>query len=343
MIYSFNNDYSESACPKVLQSYALLNKKQFDGYGLDEISFEVQDTFKKLLGRNDVDIHFMTGGTITNLTFLAASLKPYECVIAPSSAHINVHETGAIEATGHKIYTCPSKDGKIRPQDIENCVLYHCDEHMVKPKIVFISNSTEVGTVYSKQELEDLKKMCEKHNLYLYLDGARLSNALVYKKANLTLKDCANLTDAFYFGGTKNGALFGEMLVIINPKLKENFRYMIKQRGGLLAKGFATSIQFKALLEDDLYLKNATKANKRAQEIKRGLQKLGYKFAFNSPTNQIFPIFPDALISKLQKDFLFMVMQEYPNNCHSVRLVCSWSTPKDAVNQFLEYVSKYSK
>lgn len=335
MIYSFANDYSECAHPKVLK--ALLNNKtkQNVGYGLDDCTKKVEKLLKKMVKKPKAAIHLLPGGTLTNLTFIASTLKPYEAVIAAQTGHINVHETGAIEASGHKIVTAKTIDGKLRPQDVEDLVLYHCDEHMVKPKLVFISNATEVGTIYNKSDLQALRSICDKYNLYLYLDGARLANALVCNENDLSLEDIASLTDAFYLGGTKNGLLFGEALIIINQKLNENFRYMIKQRGGLTAKGFVTAIQFETLLKNDLYLELAKNANDCAQLLKAGLIKKGVKMAYDSPTNQIFAILPDSLIDKLKTDYRFEVSNKIDNDKHVVRFVCSWATKEENVTEFL--------
>jgi threonine aldolase len=338
MIYSFANDYSEGAHPKVLETLVNL-KEQNKGYGLDKHSKNVQTLIRKLTKNNRLHTHILPGGTIVNLTFIAAVLRPFEAVISPDTGHIAVHETGAIEATGHKIIACPSTNGKLDAETIEKVVLEHTDEHMVKPKMVFISSATEVGTIYYKDELIKIREICDKYQLLLYLDGARLANALVAEDNDLDLVTIAELCDAFYLGGTKNGLLFGEILVIINPKLNEDFRFMIKQRGGLSAKGFVAAVQFEAFLKDDLYLDLARNANEMAQKLQKGLLAKNLEMAYPSSTNQIFPILSDELIAKLQKKFLFNIQEKKPNNKHVVRFVCSWATKEKAVEALLKEIS----
>ena len=323
-MYSFENDYSEGACLKVLEAINKTNFNQAVGYGLDKYCKDAEKTIKKIIRHDDVDVHFITGGTPCNVLAIS-TLKAHEAVIGVKSAHINVHETGAVEATGHKIITVEGKDGKIRPFEIDKVISEHVDEHMVKPKMVFISNATEYGTVYSKEELKELYKTCKKHKLYLYLDGARLSNALVASK-NLTLKDIADNTDIFYIGGTKNGALLGEAIIIKNDELKKDFRYLIKQKCAMLAKARIIGVQFDALMKDNLYLDNARHANKCAQEIKNRLKKKGIKMYIDSNTNQIFPILSNKTISKLKKKYIFITWGLYDKNHSIVRFVCSWAT-----------------
>jgi threonine aldolase len=217
-------------------------------------------------------------------------MKPYEAVIAAESGHINVHEAGAIEATGHKIITVKTPDGKILPSQIETVIAQHNDSHMVKPRVVFISQATEIGTIYSKQELTKLAEICKQHRLYLYLDGARLGSGLTAQDSDVTLVDLASLVDIFYIGGTKNGALLGEAIVINNKSLQDNFHYHLKQRGALLAKGRLLGIQFFELFKDDLFFNLAKHANAMAAQLTAALKNCGYKFLTNSTTNQIFPI-----------------------------------------------------
>jgi threonine aldolase len=275
--------------------------EQDEGYGLDRHSNAAAESIRSLLGvsEEDVDVHLLCGGTQTNLIAISAFLRPHEAVIAAETAHICVHETGAIEATGHKILTVPTPDGKLRPGEIQKVLDIHEDEHMVKPRLVKISNSTEIGTVYKKRELEDLRSFCLDNKLLLYVDGARMGSAMTAEGNDLTLADMNRLTDAFYIGGTKNGALLGEALVISNDALKEDFRYHIKQKGGLLAKGRALGVQFEELFRDNLFFELAKHANAMAQIIVSNLKKRGCDFLTDSPSNQIFPILPDELIEKL--------------------------------------------
>lgn len=337
-MYSFENDYSEGAHPKILKALSKNTYLQNNGYGLDKHSLAVEKIIRKMIKVPKSHVYLLPGGTQVNLTFISSCLRPFEAVIAPTTGHINVHETGAIEATGHKIITVPSHFGKVKASDIEEAVLYHCDEHMVKPKLVFISDSTEQGTIYYKNDLIEIRKVCDKYGLYLYLDGARISNALVAVDNDLTLEDIASFCDAFYIGGTKNGALFGEALVILRPDLNPNFRYMIKQRGGLSSKGFLTGIQFETLFKNDLYLELAKHANDMAQKLRDGLIKNGVKFLNESTTNQIFPIFSNDKIAELSQNFQFLTMGKIDSNTSFVRLVCSWATPEEAVDEFIKAI-----
>ncbi|MBR4461851.1 MAG: low specificity L-threonine aldolase [Erysipelotrichaceae bacterium] len=338
-MYSFENDYSEGACKKVLDYLAEHNEVQTAGYGLDSYSEEAASLVKKLIGK-EADVHFITGGTPCNALAIGL-LRPYQSVICVTSGHINVHETGAVEATGHKIDAVEGINGKITPEAIEKVVLSHTDEHMVQPRMVFISNATELGTIYHKDELQAISAMCKKHDLYLYLDGARIANALTAASNDLTLKDIAELTDMFYIGGTKNGALLGEAMVILNEDLKKDFRYYIKRQGAMLAKGRVISQQFIALLQDDTYLENARNANENAQYLRKALLAKGIEMFIDSETNQIFPILPDALIKKLLKDYQFLEWGRYDEKRTTVRLVCSWATRKENVDAFIDTLNHY--
>jgi threonine aldolase len=329
MKISFNNDYSTSAHPLVLQAISALNQDRFIGYGMDNITLKAAKTIKDLVGNTKASVHFLVGGTQTNLTFIASILRPIDAVIAVDSAHIYVHETGAIEAGGHKILITPGRDGKIVIEEIAKVLKHHSDEHMVNPKLVFISNSTELGTTYNREDLIKLSSFCKKHNLYLFVDGARLANALA--ATNLTLSDLGKYCDAFYLGGTKNGLLFGEALVINNPLLAKDFRFNIKQKGGLLAKGFLLGAQYNAIMKDQLYLKLANHANAMGQLIKKALIKNKYSLFSNSNTNQIFVKLPNSLIKKLQRDFIFSIWSSVDTNYSIVRFVTSYATTKEEV------------
>ncbi len=304
-MYSFKNDYSEGAHSRILNALVETNLEQTDGYGTDQYTERSVNLLKKKIDREDVDIHLLVGGTQVNLTAISAFLRPHQAAVGADTSHINCHETGAIEATGHKVITMRTNDGKLTPNLVQNVVDSHSDEHMVQPKLVYISNSTELGTLYTKAELIDLHDCCKRNKLLLYLDGARLGSALVAEESDLTLADIAKLVDAFYIGGTKNGALFGEALVICNDELKEDFRYFIKQKGGLLAKGRLLGIQFEELFRDDLYFELAKHANKMALMLKAAIVDEGYKFLTESFTNQQFPILPNNLIEKLSEKYSF--------------------------------------
>ena len=336
-MYSFKNDYTESAHPRILQALLATNLEQDEGYGLDRHSAAARESIGARLGAyaRKVDIHFLCGGTQSNLTAISAFLRPHEAVLAAESAHICVHEAGAIEATGHKVVTTPSHNGKIRPEDIVAAVELHHDEHMVKPRLVKISNSTEVGSVYTLRELEALSAVCREKKLLLYADGARLGAALTAEGNDVSLEDMCRLTDAFYIGGTKNGALLGEAVLLRNDALKEDFRYHMKQKGGLLAKGRVLGVQFEELFRDDLFFDLARHANHMAQSMAAALRKAGYGFLSESPSNQIFPILPNALINRLEKDWDFYVWQPVDAQRSAIRLVTSWATPEAAVQAFI--------
>ncbi len=332
---SFKDDYSEGAHPEILKLLTETNLVQTIGYGEDEFSNKARQLIKNEIKIDDVDIHFVTGGTQANLLVISSVLKPYQSVISATTAHIEVHEAGAIEATGHKINTVETLDGKLTPGKIKEVSDYHTDEHMVQPKLVFISNSTETGLIYSKKELTEISDFCRKEGLYLYLDGARLASALTSEHNDLTLKDITELTDVFYLGGTKNGALLGEAIVINNENLKEDFRFMMKQKGALLAKGRLIGIQFSALFQNNLYFRLAKHANKSAKKIANVLRIKKFDFYTEAVTNQIFPILPNDLIEKLHQKYEFYVWSKV-NKTHSVvRIICSWATNEKDVNGFI--------
>jgi len=338
IMYSFMNDYSEGAHPRVLELLMKYNFEQNSGYGEDIHSAKAKEYIKELLQREDVDIHFIPGGTHTNLLVISSFLRPYQCVISADTGHINVHETGAIEATGHKVVTAPSKDGKLTPDAIQAVLDYHTNEHMVQPKMVYISNSTELGTIYTKDELTAIHNICRDKGLILYLDGARIGSALTCKLNDMKLKDIAELADVFYIGGTKNGALFGEALVICREDLKKDFRYLIKQRGALLAKGFILGIQFEALFQDDLFFELAAHANMMAEKLVMIIKAHGYSFYAPPCTNLIFPILPNKVLDKLSKEFKYLIETKLDGENSVARLVTSWATPPEAIDQLEKFL-----
>ena len=337
-MYSFKNDYTETAHPRILQALLDSNLEQDEGYGCDRHCAAARESIKKLLGAHadNADIHFLCGGTQSNLTVISACLRPHEAVVAAESAHICVHEAGAIEATGHKVVIVPPDNGKPRPEDILATLELHHDEHMVKPRLVKISNSTELGSIYTLQELETLSALCREKKLLLYVDGARLGAALTAEGNDVSMEDLCRLTDAFYIGGTKNGAMLGEAVVLCNDALKEDFRYHIKQKGGLLAKGRILGVQFEELFRNELFFDLARHANRMAQLMADALRKAGHDFLAESPSNQIFPILPDALVEKLQRNWDFYVWQRVDATHSAVRLVTSWATPEEAVREFIK-------
>lgn len=339
-MYSFKNDYSEGAHPRILNALIESNLEQEEGYGEDRYCLKAIELLKQKIERTDVDIHFLTGGTQTNLIAISAFLKPHEAAISASTGHILGHETGAIEATGHKVISVEVDNGKLNPSHLKAVLDFHPDEHMVKPKLVYISNSTEIGSIYKKNELEQLSVFCRENNLILFMDGARLGSALCSAENDLELRELPNLVDAFYIGGTKNGALIGEALVICNDSLKEDFRYHIKQKGGLLAKGRLMGIQFLELFRDNLYFELAIHANKMAELLREELSKENIKFLTHSPSNQIFPILPNSLIAELQSKYSFHVWEKVDTDHSAIRLVTSWATKEDKVRAFIEDMKK---
>lgn len=346
---SFYNDYSEGAHERILDTLVRTNRTQSAGYGTDEFCEEAKELIRRRLHKTETAIHFLVGGTQTNTTVIASVLKPYQGVIAADTGHIAAHESGAIEATGHKVLTLPHTDGKIDADQVEKLIRAHYDsesfEHQVQPGMVYISQPTEYGTIYTRSELEALHKVCRKFHIPLYADGARLGCALVCDGTDLTLGDMEDLCDIFYIGGTKMGALFGEAVVITDPAYQDCFRYMIKQKGGMLAKGRLLGIQFAELFRDDLYFDLARHAVRMAQKLAKGIAGLGYPFMLESPTNQIFPIFPDELIHQLEDKYSCSYWDwGRPDPQHSVtRMVTSWATDEKNVDSFLEDLKKLTK
>jgi threonine aldolase len=333
-MYSFRNDYSELAANEVFEFMMKSLNEQNIGYGLDKHTLNAKKLIRKHI-KNDVEIHLLVGGTSCNKIIISHILKPYEAVIAPDSGHINVHEAGAIEANGHKIITVPAINGKITLEAVKEICSKHIDEHMVIPKMVYISNSTETGSIYTKSELEALYQLCKVLDLYLFIDGARLGLALTAESNDLSLNDVANLCDVFYIGGTKNGALLGEAVVLVNPNIRDNFRHSIKQNGGMLAKGFLLGIQFEALFENNLYFKLAYQANQKAKRLKEKLQDLNVQLAFDSPTNQQFITLSKNHIQALQENYDFEIWDDKGEEA-TIRLVTSWATSEEAVDKFIE-------
>lgn len=343
-MFSFKNDYSELCHPAILEALSKANHFQHEGYGLGFYCQQARELIKNELQSQTAEIHFVTGGTQANLLVISALLRPHESVISAQTGHITIHEAGAIEATGHKINMVETTDGKLTPAQVQYVLDNHQDiPHQVKPKLVYISNSTEIGTIYLKSELEALFRFCKSNGLYLFLDGARLGSALTASNNTLSLADIAQLTDIFYIGGTKNGALLGEAIVINNSQLQEDFGYHVKQRGALLAKGELIGIQFLTLFQNNLYFNLAGDANEMATQLTNAFMQRGYSFLTPSTTNQIFPILPNTLIEKLTVNYAFYIWQKI-NDTHSViRLVTSWATPNEVVNRFINELDILSK
>lgn len=339
MKFSFKNDYSEGCHPNILQALLQSNLEQEAGYGEDQYCLEAKELIREKIGHKDSAIYFVSGGTQANLIVISAILKPYQAAISASTGHVLNNETGAIEATGHKVLSIDTEDGKLRPSDIIPVLEGHSNvPHQVMPKLVYISNSTELGTVYNSKELEDLSSFCKQNNLYLFMDGARLGHGLTAEISDLTLEKVAELTDVFYLGGTKNGALIGEAIVINNPLLQEDFAFNIKQKGAMLAKGRLLGIQFLELMKDDLYFDLARHANQQAMKIKNALQERGVSFLSDTYTNQIFPILAHNLIEILSEKFEFYVWKKIDEESSAIRLITSWNTPDKGVEDFIEII-----
>ena len=336
----WNNDYNHGAHPAILEALQTTNANSYDGYGLDDYCEAAKAEIKKYLGGANADIHFMVGGTQVNFTVIAAALRPYEGVLCAETGHINVHETGAIESTGHKCLALPHKDGLIAGSQVAVAAATQADdEHTVRPGMVYISMSTELGTVYNRSQLKDLYYTCKQLGLYLFIDGARLGYGLAAPTCDLTPADIAKFSDVFTVGGTKMGALFGEAVVINNPELNVRFRYMIKQKGGMLAKGRLLGLQFLALMEDGLYFKTGKKAVDQAMRIRTALMEAGFKFQVDSPTNQLFPIFTDAQWEKIEELGFKLEFNGRLDEEHVVLRVCtSWCTPDEYVEKFIEAI-----
>lgn len=343
MIY-FRSDYSQGAHPKILDALIRTNEEHTDGYAMDDHSYHAADMIKELIGRDDCEVYMMVGGTPTNIISIASALKPWEAVVAPRTGHIYRHECGGVEAAGHKIIPMNCENGKLTPELIEEAWLEYEDDHTVVPKMAYISHTTELGTIYSKAELEALSKCCKEHDMYLYMDGARLGAALTCEEADLTIKDIAQLVDAFYIGGTKNGALLGEAVVVFDDNINDHYRWMIKQNCGMLAKGRLIGVQFEALLEggkDSVFYEIGAHENKMAKKLREGIAAMGYKFSGNSTTNQIFPIIPTPIVRELEKDFFFYDWEAYGEDHRVIRLVTSWGTTEADVDAFLERLAQF--
>ena len=336
----FNSDYTEGAHPRLMERLMETNLEQTVGYGEDAYCEEAREAICRVCEAPNADVHFLVGGTQTNFTVISLALRSYQGVICADTGHINVHETGAVEATGHKVLALPGTDGKITAEQVKEAYALHWSdesrEHIVQPKMVYISHPTELGTLYTKTELQALHDVCKDCGLYLFLDGARLGYGLMAPGTDVTLPDIAALCDVFYIGGTKVGALFGEAVVICNPELKNDFRYGIKQHGGMLAKGRLLGVQFLELFKDGLYFEIAKHAIDMAMLLKNELTKKGYHFYMDSVTNQQFIIIDDKKLEEIRKKY-GVTYQMRCDDTHSViRLCTSWATREEDVKALLE-------
>ena len=341
----FECDYTQGAHPRIIEALARTNMEQTKGYGEDEYCESARKLIKEKCECPDADVHFLVGGTQTNMTVIASVLRPHQGVISADSGHISVHETGAIESTGHKVLAIPSDDGKLTAAQIMEMCQEHIDdesfEHIVQPGMVYISNPTENGTLYTKAELIAISEVCHKYGLPLFLDGARLGYGLMAEGNDITLSDLAKCCDVFYIGGTKVGALFGEAVVITNNSLKKDFRYIIKQKGGMLAKGRLLGIQFEELFKEDLYMEISAHADRLAMKIRKAFEDKNIPFAYESVTNQQFPILTYEQAKILSEKYSFSMNEtELKKGPAKVRFCTSWATSESDVDELLEDIGK---
>ncbi len=336
----FQCDYSEGAHPRILERLVETNLEQTAGYGEDGYCQKAAEVIRNICGTPDADVHFLVGGTQTNATVISSVLRPYQGVLCAETGHINVHETGAVEHGGHKVIALPSEKGKVSADDVRNVLTAHLEEdgpeHTVQPGMLYISFSTELGTIYSLQELESLAEVCCEFGIPLFVDGARMGYGLASEGCDVTIKDIARIADVFYIGGTKQGALFGEAVVITNDFLKKDFRYSIKQNGGMLAKGRLLGIQFLTLFEDGLYFSLSEHAVGLALKLRDALIGKGYDFLVESPGNQQFPILDNELVKALSSEFGFSVWKKVDEKHTAVRFCTSWATTPEAVDKLIE-------
>lgn len=332
----FECDYSEGAHPRILERLAQTNLEQTPGYGVDEHCRHARELILEACQAPQAEVAFLVGGTQANQTVIASLLRPYQGALCAQTGHINVHETGAIEATGHKVLPLPQKDGKITAAAVEEaCAAHWADathEHMVQPGMVYLSQPTEVGTLYTRQELEDIRRVCDKYAIPLYIDGARCGYGLGAAENDVTLADLARLAHVFYIGGTKVGALFGEAVVICDPALQRDFRYMIKRQGGMLAKGRLLGIQFETLFTDGLYEQLGRHAVELAGRVRRAFEEKGVEMAYPSHTNQQFPILTQAQREKLGEKYAFSFWEQVDEDRAAVRFCTSWATREEDVD-----------
>jgi threonine aldolase len=338
----FECDYAEGAHPQILKRLEDTNFEQTKGYGEDEHCENARRIIRRLCRNETVDVHFLVGGTQTNTTIIASVLRPHQGVISAIGGHINVHETGAVEAGGHKVLALPAEDGKLTAFQVEQTYTEHWNdanrEHMVQPGMVYLSNPTESGTVYTKHELQALSDVCRTYGLPLFMDGARLGYGLAAENNDLTIPDIAQLCDIFYIGGTKIGALFGEAIVITDDRLKKDFRYFIKQRGGMLAKGRLLGIQFETLLGDGLYFEISRHAVQMAVMIRDAFMSKGITFLCKSTTNQQFPILTKEQIRILSKNYAFELWTDINDRYTAARFCTSWATCEEDVQTLIKNI-----
>ena len=341
-MYQFQCDYNQGAHPRIMERLLETNLEQTVGYGEDHYCAAAREAIRTAIGRTDVDVHFLVGGTQANATVISSILRPYQGVLCATTGHINVHETGAIEHGGHKVLAVNAKDGLLEAEQIRKAMELHYaedgPEHTVQPGMVYISFSSELGTVYTLQQLREISSACREYGLPLFVDGARMGYGLASEGCDVTLQNIAELADVFYLGGTKQGALFGEAVVIVNDALKKDFRYFIKQNGGMLAKGRLLGLQFLTLFEDGLYFRISQHAVRQALRIRDAFESKGFEMLVHSPSNQQFPILDNDTMSRLAENFLFSVWQKIDESHTAVRFCTSWATDEKAVDSLINAI-----
>lgn len=339
MIY-MDNDYTHGAHPSIFERLIQTNDEATTGYGTDRFTENAIKMIQKAIGREDIAVHLLTGGTQTNIVAIASSLRPFHGVITADSGHINNLEAGAIEAIGHRMLTIPSEDGKIYADEVKTLADEYWNNksnfHKIQPGMVYISNPTETGTIYSKQELTELREVCDANAMVLFMDGARLGYGLVAETNDLTLADITELCDIYYIGGTKIGAMFGEVLIISNEQLQHGVKTVIKQKGGLLAKGRALGIQFEVLFEDDLYLELSQHAVDQAMRLKQAFLDKGISLRYEAYTNQLFPILQNKQLEELEKTYVMLEQEAVDDDHRVVRICTSWATDVKVIDQFIK-------
>lgn len=332
---SFESDYTEGAHEKILERFMETNREQLSGYGKDKYCDRAKEKIKATCQCPDADVHFLVGGTQTNQIIIDTMLEPYEGVVAAVTGHVNGHEAGAIEFTGHKVLTVPHVEGKIQAEDLKNLVeTFYADanhDHMTFPGMVYISHPSEYGTLYSLKELEDISAICKQYRMPLFLDGARLGYGLMSTGTDVTLADIARLCDVFYIGGTKVGALCGEAVVFTHNNAPKHFMTSVKQHGALLAKGRLLGVQFDALFTDDLYFKISRHAIEMADKMRAAFREKGYTFYMETITNQIFIVLENTQMEQLKKSVSFGFWEKADDTHTVVRFASSWATSEEAV------------
>ncbi|WP_335965481.1 aminotransferase class I/II-fold pyridoxal phosphate-dependent enzyme [Galbibacter sp. PAP.153] len=343
-MYNLKNDYSNGCHPSILKRLIDTNDTSQEGYGVDEYSKEAKQLLMAKVGNPKAKVFFASGGTQANLLVIAALLKSHEAVISVKTGHISCHEAGAIESIGHKIITVDSEDGKLKPSSIEEALKRHdLSPHVVKPKMIYISNATELGTFYTRKELRQLSQFCKVHELFVFMDGARLGNALRAKGNDLSMNDISTWTDVFSIGGTKNGGLLGEAIIFNQAGLAVDFDILLKQKGALLSKSRVFGVQFLELFKDDLYFSLAEKANHMAIKLAKALQnEIGCPFLMEPTTNQIFPILPNEWVRILEQNQRFHVWKTLDDQYSAVRMMTSWNTQDGEIDLLIKELKEYN-